>query len=236
MAVFHFSFSVNGAVPPKAAATALADGADAVGTRRELPLPPFNLEVALADAPWNKARTATLISGAAGHPDGADAGHPDAGHPWNKAGTAAAGHWDAGHPWNKAGTAAAGHPDGGADVATAKMFANISGQHAKVSEEATEDCRSERTLCEDLVQQAARAALAAEAAAAEVAKLRQILQKAPALRPPKQAARPPRLVKVRPRAKKVAALQKAHPPRHPKQVAAMMKAAAAHDESSSSSD
>jgi hypothetical protein len=281
MQVFHFSFSVNGAVPPKAAATALAAGADAVGTRRELPLPPFNLEVALADAPWIKARTATLISGTAGHPDGSDAGHPDAGHPWNKAGTAAAGHWDAGHPWNKAGTAAAGHPDGadaghpwnkagtaaaghwdaghpwnkagtaaaghwdaghpwnkagtaaaghsdGADVATAKMFADISGRHAKVSEDATEDCRSERTLCEDLVQQAARAALAAEAAAAEVATLRQILQKAPALRPPKQVARPPRLVKVRPRAKKAAALHKAHPPRHPK------KAGCGHDESSSS--
>jgi hypothetical protein len=253
MQVFHFSFSVNGAVPPKAAATALADGADAVGTRRELP-PPFNLEVALANAPWNKAGTAALISGAAGHPDGADAGHPDAGHPWNKAGTAAAGHPDAGHPWNKAGTAAAGHPDGadaghpwnkagtaaaghsdGADVATAKMFADISGRHAKASEDATEDCRSERTLCEDLVQQAARAALAAEAAAAEVAKAA-AMQKAPALRPPKQAARPPRLVKVRPRAKKAAALQKAHPPRHPKQVAAMMKAAAVHYESSSSSD
>jgi hypothetical protein len=225
MQVFHFSFSVNGAVPPKAAATALADGADAVGTRRELP-PPFNLEVALADAPWNKARTATLISGAAGHPDGSDAGHPDAGHPWNKAGTAAAGHWDAGHPWNKAGTAAAGHSDG-ADVATAKMFANISGRHAKASEDATEDCRSERTLCEDLVQQAARAALAAEAAAAEVAKAA-AMQKAPTLRPPKQAARPSSSVKVRPRAKKAAALQK--------QVAAMMKAAAVHYESSSSSD
>ena len=188
MAVFHFSFSVGGAVPPKAAATALADGADAVGTRREQ-----RLQVALADAPWHKGRTAALFGGA---------DPPKA-------------------------TAAAGHPDG-ADVATAKMFANISGRHAKASEDATEDCRSERTLCEDLVQQAARAALAAEAAAAEVATLRQILQKAPALRPPKQAARPPRLVKVRPRAKKAAALHKAHPPRHPK------KAGCGHDESSSS--
>ena len=62
------------------------------------------------------------------------------------------------------------------------------------------------------------------------------MQKAPTLRPPKQAARPSSSVKVRPRAKKAAALQKAHPPRHPKQVAAMMKAAAVHCESSSSSD
>ena len=184
MVVFHFSFSVGGAVPPEAAATALADGADAVGTRREQ-----RLQVALADAPWHKGRTAALFGGA---------DPPKA-------------------------TAAAGHPDGGADVATAKMFADISGRHAKASEDATEDCRSERTLCEDLVQQAARAALAAEAAAAEVAKAA-AMQKAPALRPPKQAARPPRLVKVRPRAKKAAAFQKAPPLRHPKQAAAMMKA------------
>ena len=54
------------------------------------------------------------------------------------------------------------------------------------------------------------------------------MQKAPTLRPPKQAARPSSSVKVRPRAKKAAALQK--------QVAAMMKAAAVHYESSSSSD
>ena len=219
MQVFHFSFSVNGAVPPKAAATALADGADAVGTRRELPLPPFNLEVALADAPWNKARTATLISGAAGHPDGSDAGHPDAGHPWNKAGTAAAGHWDAGHPWNKAGTAAAGHSDG-ADVATAKMFANISGQHAKVSQEATEDCCNERILCANASRQAREYMLAAAKALAKAAAMQQA---APALRPPKQAA----VVKKaapRPSAKKAAAFQKAPPLRHPKQAAAMMKA------------
>ena len=209
MQVFHFSFSVNGAVPPKAAATALADGADAVGTRRELPLPPFNLEVALADAPWNKARTATLISGTAGHPDGSDAGHPDAGHPWNKAGTAAAGHWDAGHPWNKAGTAAAGHPDGGADVATAKMFANISGQHAKVSQEATEDCCNERILCANASRQAREYMLAATKALAKAA----AMQQAPTLRPPKHAVRPSSSVKVRPCAKKAAALQKAHPPR-----------------------
>jgi hypothetical protein len=54
------------------------------------------------------------------------------------------------------------------------------------------------------------------------------MQKAPTLRPPNQAARPSSSVKVRPRAKKAAALQK--------QVAAMMKAAAVHYESSSSSD
>ena len=54
------------------------------------------------------------------------------------------------------------------------------------------------------------------------------MQKAPTLRRPKQAARPSSSVKVRPRAKKAAALQK--------QVAAMMKAAAVHYESSSSSD
>ena len=198
MQVFHFSFSVNGAVPPKAAATALADGADAVGTRRGLP-PPFNLEVALTNAPWNKAGTAALISGA--------------------------------DPPKAAG--AAGHPDG-ADVATARMFAKISGAFAKSSEDATEDCRRERILCanesrqaREWAREAAGAVFAAEAAAAEVAKAA-AMQKAPALRPPKQAARPPRLVKVRPRAKKAAALHKAHPPRHPK------KAGCGHDESSSS--
>jgi hypothetical protein len=180
MQVFHFSFSVNGAVPPKAAATALADGADAVGTRREQ-----RLQVALADAPWNKGRTAALFGGA---------DPPKA-------------------------TAAAGHPDG-ADVATAKMFAKISGAYAKSSEDASEDCRSERILCANASRQAREYMLAAAKALAKAAAMQQA---APALRPPKQAA----VVKKaapRPSAKKAAAFQKAPPLRHPKQAAAMMKA------------
>jgi hypothetical protein len=180
MQVFHFSFSVNGAVPPKAAATALADGADAVGTRREQ-----RLQVALADAPWHKGRTAALFGGA---------DPPKA-------------------------TAAAGHPDG-ADVATAKMFAKISGAYAKSSEDASEDCRSERILCANASRQAREYMLAAAKALAKAAAMQQA---APALRPPKQAA----VVKKaapRPSAKKAAAFQKAPPLRHPKQAAAMMKA------------
>ena len=144
MQVFHFSFSVNGAVPPKAAATALADGADAA-------VPPFNLEVSLT---LSRSSDAACPSSDAAVPLAA-VRFPTA--PWNKAGTAAS---ISGADPPKA-AAAAGHPDG-ADVANAKMFAKISGLHAKVSEEATEECRIERTLCENERRQAA--AKAAEAA------------------------------------------------------------------------
>jgi hypothetical protein len=147
--------------------------------------------------------------------------------PWNKAGTAAS--ISGADPPKAAG--AAGHPDG-ADVANAKMFAKISGLHAKVSEEATEECRIERTLCENERRQAAAEAAEAARWARQAKGAAQFAHWARTAK----AAPPPRVVKVRPRAKKAAALQKAHPPRHPKQVAAMMKAAAVHYESSSSSD
>ena len=133
MAVFHFNFSVGGAVPPKAAATALADGADAA-------VPPFNLEVSLT---LSRSSDAACPS--------SDAAIPLAATRFPTA------------PWNNDGADVADvcHPDG-ADVANAKMFAKISGLHAKVSEEATEECRIERTLCENERRQAA--AEAAEAA------------------------------------------------------------------------
>ena len=133
MAVFHFSFSVGGAVPPKAAATALADGADAA-------VPPFNLEVSLT---LSRSSDAACPSSDAAIPLAATR-FPNA--PWNNDG---------------ADVADVCHPDG-ADVANAKMFAKIPGLHAKVSEEATEECRIERTLCENERRQAT--AKAAEAA------------------------------------------------------------------------
>jgi hypothetical protein len=220
MVVFHFSFSVGGAVPPEAAATALADGADAavppkaaataLADGADAAVPPFNLEVSLT---LSRSSDAACPS--------SDAAIPLAATRFPTA------------PWNNDGADVADvcHPDG-ADVANAKMFAKIPGLHAKVSEEATEECRIERTLCENERRQAA--AKAAEAArwarqAMESAHFAHWTRTA-------KAAPPPRVVRVRPRAKKAAALQKAHPPRHPKQVAAMMKAAAVHCESSSSSD
>jgi hypothetical protein len=239
MVVFHFSFSVGGAVPPEAAATALADGADAavppkaaataLADGADAAVPPFNLEVSLT---LSRSSDAACPS--------SDAAIPLAATRFPTA------------PWNNDGADVADvcHPDG-ADVANAKMFAKISGLHAKVSEEATEECRIERTLCENERRQAA--AEAAEAArwarqakgaaqfAAEAARWARQKEAAEAAEAAHwartaKAAPPPRVVKVRPRAKKAAALQKAHPPRDPKQVAAMMKAAAVHCESSSSSD
>jgi hypothetical protein len=209
------------AVPPKAAATAVADGADAA-------VPPFNLEVSLT---LSRSSDAACPSSDAAIPLAA-VRFPKA--PWNKAGArekilrcrlAVSG----ADPPKAAG--AAGHP-AGADVANAKMFAKISGLHAKVSEEATEECRIERTLCENERRQAAAEAAEAARWARQAKGAAQFAHWARQTK----AAPPPRVVKVRPRAKKAAALQKAHPPRHPKQVAAMMKAAAVHYESSSSSD